>query len=70
MFRLFGQSRSNHTQESAILASNHTPSNPYCDDPKCSCHTNLGWHDQVTGMQQYSEEEVSEALKFWDICNS
>lgn len=42
----------------------------YCSDLQCNCHYDAAYHDGVTGLQEPSEVELSEALKFWNIANA
>lgn len=44
----------------------HTPSNPYCDDPDCWCHTNLDYHDLATSPYS-TDEDVENAYTFCEI---
>ena len=43
----------------------HTPTNPYCENLSCWCHTNVEYHDQVTSFStSISDEEYAWALTF------
>lgn len=44
----------------------HTPSQPYCADPNCWCHTNLPYHDAVQHPRR-TRDEIDQAYGFFGI---
>ena len=46
----------------------HTPAHPYCRNVLCWCHTDVDYHDQVTGsFADVTEEQVEEAYSFFGV---
>jgi hypothetical protein len=56
------------SQQPTPAESEHTEK--YCSDITCGCHYDVTYHGEVTGLQEPSEEELSEALKFWDLVSA
>jgi hypothetical protein len=69
---MFGIFRSNANTAPQFINASQNEQHPqrYCSDLQCSCHYDAAYHDDVTGLQQPSDEELSEALKFWQIANA
>ncbi|MFL5627859.1 MAG: hypothetical protein ACJ788_19950 [Ktedonobacteraceae bacterium] len=46
----------------------HTPDHPYCGDLSCWCHTDVAYHDQVTGpLPVVRDEQVAWAYRFFGV---
>jgi len=47
----------------------HTSECPYCSNLKCSCHTDVSYHSEVTefDVETVDEGELSTALSFFGI---
>lgn len=56
------------SQQTVPAESEHTEK--YCTDLQCGCHYDVVYHGEVTSLQQPSNEELSEALKFWNVVNA
>jgi len=56
--------RSN-SQQTVPAESGHTEK--YCADLQCNCHYDVTYHSEVTSLQEPSQEELSEALRFWNL---
>lgn len=70
---MFGIFRSNSVPAPRFIdatAEKAQHSEKYCSDLRCQCHYDVAYHDEVTGLAEPSDEELSEALKFWDIANA
>ena len=66
MFKPIGsQSTDNVTQPILLMSSGH--SETYCDDLNCSCHTDVEYHSQVTGIPQHSSEDIRKAYSQFGI---
>jgi hypothetical protein len=45
----------------------HTPENPYCDDPACWCHENSDYHAGFTDDQLQLEHDNQEIVMAIEI---
>lgn len=46
----------------------HTLDHPYCEDLSCWCHTDVAYHDEVTGpFLAVIDEEVERAYGFFGV---
>jgi hypothetical protein len=52
----------NDTQETPVSAIGHDET--YCSDLSCDCHTDVEYHEQVTGIPQHSDDVIRSAFHF------
>jgi hypothetical protein len=46
----------------------HTVDHPYCGDLSCWCHTDVAYHDEVTGpLLAVTDEQVAWAYRFFGV---
>jgi hypothetical protein len=46
----------------------HTVDHPYCEDLSCWCHTDVAYHDEVTGpLLVVTDEQVGWAYRFFGV---
>jgi hypothetical protein len=46
----------------------HTVDHPYCEDLSCGCHTDVTYHDEVTGLlPAVTDEQVTWAYRFFGV---
>lgn len=69
---MFGIFRSNANTAPQFINASRKEQHPekYCTDLQCSCHYDAMYHSEVVGLAEPSNEELSEALKFWQIANA
>lgn len=69
---MFGIFRSNSVPAPRFIDATEKAqhSERYCSDLQCSCHYDAMYHSEIVGLAEPSDEELSEALRFWDIANA
>jgi len=45
----------------------HTPTNPYCTDPYCWCHTDVLYHNRVLQAPVPADGQLAQAYAFFGI---
>lgn len=70
MFGIFRSTVNTPPQFVNATATKAQHSEKYCTDLRCSCHYDAAYHSEIVGLAEPSDEELSEALKFWQIANA